>query len=143
MILIDANLLLYAYDSSSPHHVAAKQWLEQAFSRPEPVGIAWDTILAFLRITTNPRALEHPLSISEAVEIVSEWISLPMVQVVGPTDRHWDILSALLTEAQARGPLVMDANLATLAIEHGLMLYTNDRDFTRFPGLQVRNPLQN
>jgi toxin-antitoxin system PIN domain toxin len=142
MILIDANLLLYAYDSSSPHHATAKKWLERVFSRPEPAGIAWNTILAFLRIATNPRAMEYPLSISEAAEIVAEWISLPMVQVVGPTDRHWDILKGLLAEAQARGPLVMDAELAALAIEHGLMLCTNDRDFSRFPGLHVHNPLQ-
>jgi len=76
VILIDANLLLYAYDPSSAHHEAARSWLETTLSRPEPVGLAWMTVLAFLRITTNPRALQHPFSISEAMAIVSEWLEM-------------------------------------------------------------------
>ena len=100
------------------------------------------TVLAFLRISTNPRALEHPFPVSEAVAIVSEWLDRPMVTVLGPGERHWEILRNLLQEGQAPGPLVMDAHLAALAIEHGAALSTSDRDFARFPGLRLSNPLR-
>lgn len=141
MILIDANLLLYAYDASSRPHAAARRWLEAVLARPEPVGWSWVTLLAFLRIATHPRALESPLSIEEAVTIVGEWLAQPNATMLQPSPSHWDILSALLPASQARGPLVTDAHLAALAIEHGAVLATTDRDFTRFPGVNWRNPL--
>jgi len=121
--------------------VAARLWLENAFSRPEPVRLAWITILAFLRIGTSPRAFPYPLSPAEAGEIVAEWFARPMVATLEPGERHWSILSHLLTATQARGPLVMDAHLAALAIEHGATLCTTDQDFTRFPNLRLLNPL--
>lgn len=142
MILIDANLLLYAYDASSIRHAAARRWLETVLARPEPVGWSWLTLLAFLRIASHPRALESPLSIHEAVSIVSEWLAQPNAALLQPGDRHWEILSALLPVAQARGPLVIDAHLAALALEHGATLATTDRDFTRFPALRWHNPLE-
>ena len=142
MILVDTNLLLYAYDVSSEHHEAARRWVERAFSGPDPAALAWVTLLAFLRISTNLRVYDAPLSIGEAVEIIGEWLSRPTVTIVEPGERHWTILSSLLTAGQARGPLVMDAYLAALAIEHGLTLCTNDRDFTRFPNLRWLNPLE-
>lgn len=141
MTLIDANLLLYAYDTTSGPHKSARAWLEDALSRPEPVQLSWHTILAFLRISTNPRALQNPLSISEAVAIVSEWLERPMVAILAPGERHWGILKDLLTEGQVYGPLVSDAHLAALAVEHGAELKTTDRDFSRFPALKWRNPL--
>lgn len=142
MILIDANLLLYAYDAASPHHAAARRWLVDLLSRPEPVGLPWLTVLAFLRIATNPRAFASPLAIEEAAQVVSEWLALPNIVTLGPGERHWEILKGLLGAAQARGPLVMDAHLAALAREHGAVLATTDRDFARFPGLHWRNPLE-
>jgi len=141
MILIDANLLLYANDSSSPHHQPARDWLEAIFSKPEPVGLAWTTVLAFIRIGTSPRPLENPLSIDEATAIVTEWLERPMVTLVNPGERHWQILRDMMTKGQVRGPLVTDAHLAALAIEHGATLATTDRDFARFPGLKFFNPL--
>lgn len=141
MILVDANLLLYAYDSTSPYHASARDWIEEVMSGAEPFGLAWITITAFLRIATNPRAFEKPLSIAEAAGIVSEWLELPTVHVVEPGERHWEILQELLLSGQCRGPLVMDAHLAALAIEHGLTLCSNDRDFSRFPRLRVSNPV--
>ena len=141
MILLDANLLLYAYDSSSQHHLKARQWLENTLSEHLPVRLAWITIVAFLRISTNRKIFENPLSISEATLIVKEWLEHPVVDVLNPTERHWFILSRLLSDGQASGPLVMDAHLAALAIEHGARLYTTDRDFSRFDDLQVINPL--
>jgi len=142
VILIDANLLLYACDSSSRHHAAARRWIETVLGRPEPIGWSWLTLLAFLRIATHPRALENPLSIEEAVGIVSEWLALPNATLLEPGESHWAILSKLLPAAQARGPLVMDAHLAALALEHGAELATTDRDFARFAGLRWRNPLE-
>lgn len=142
MILIDANLLLYAHSSSSPHHQRARVWLEQVLSKPEPVRLSWMTILAFLRIGTDPRAYREPLSITEALGFVSGWIAQPAVEVLEPGDRHLSILNALLPASQARGPLVMDGHLAALAIEHGAVLHTTDKDFARFEGLRVVNPLE-
>lgn len=141
MILLDANILLYAYDSASLHHRAARDWVQGAFSQPEPIGLAWITLLAFLRISTSRRARQHPFSILEAAAVVSEWLERPTVTLVNPGERHWAILGPLLGEGQASGPLVADAHLAALAIEHGATLATTDRDFTRFPGLRLLNPL--
>jgi toxin-antitoxin system PIN domain toxin len=141
MILIDVNILLYAYDTSAPQHPAARRWLEEVLSQPEPVLLPWATILVFLRIATSPRILQHPLSISEAVETVDSWLALPNVAVVDAGERHWHILRDLLPASQSRGPLVPDAHLAALAIEHGAVLCSNDRDFARFQGLRVKDPL--
>jgi toxin-antitoxin system PIN domain toxin len=141
MILIDANLLLYAYDSSSEQHRAAADWLSACLSGPELAGFAWMTILAFLRIGTHPRLRAQPFSSAEAAAIVQEWLDQPNVRILTPTDRHWTILKGLLGTAQVRAALVTDAHLAALAIEHGAVLYSNDRDFTRFPGLKWVNPL--
>jgi toxin-antitoxin system PIN domain toxin len=142
LILVDANILLYAHDSASPHHNSARKWLESAFSGFEPVGIGWITILAFLRISTTRGILRNPFSPSEAVIIVSEWLDRPVVALLHPGERHWEILRKLIVEGQAPGPLVMDAHEAALAIEHGATLCTADRDFTRFPGLRTLNPLK-
>lgn len=142
MILIDANLLLYAYDSSSEYHKTAGSWFQEVLSQQEPVRLSWMTILAFLRISTNPRAFTRPLSISEALAVVSEWLSIPSVHILNPTERHFEIMKNLLPAAQVSGPLVMDGHLAALAIEHGATLYTNDKDFARFSGVRLRNPLQ-
>ena len=141
MILVDLNLLLYAYDPSSPYHANAGQWWKRAVAEERRVGLAWMTILGFLRITTNPR-VGHPISLAKAVVVIAEWLEQPSVVILDPGERHWSILSKLLPEAQARGPLVMDAHLAALAIEHGATLCSNDRDFVRFPGLKVLNPLE-
>jgi uncharacterized protein len=141
VIVVDANLLLYAYNASAPEHPPSRDWLEETFSGAEPVGLCWATILAFLRIGTNPRAFPHPLSMPEAITIVGAWLDVPAVRIVEPTDRHWTILSTLLPEAQAKGPLVSDAHLAVLAMEHGATLYSTDGDFSRFPRLRWRNPL--
>ena len=142
MILVDANLLLYAYNRSAASHAAARRWLEDVFSKPAPVCFAWAVILAFLRITTHPRAFPRPLTADEALGIVGEWLERPNTSILEPTPRHWEILQSLVAQAQATGPLVMDAHLASLAIEHGATLCTTDRDFARFPGLKTMNPLR-
>jgi uncharacterized protein len=103
--------------------------------------LAWLTPWAFLRIATNPRVFDRPLSASEAEAAVSAWLSQPAAGILEPGERHWDILRGLAHNAQVSGPLVMDAALAAIALEHGATLCTTDRDFTWFPGLKWTNPL--
>lgn len=142
MKLLDANLFLYAYHSSSVHHRAAKQWIEEAFSEAAPVCLSWQTVTAFIRISTAARVFDAPFSITQCIEIVNSWLAVPSVRMLTPGERHWEILGKLLAGAQCRGPLVMDAHLAALALEHGAALYTTDKDFTRFEGLRIVNPLR-
>jgi uncharacterized protein len=141
LILVDANLLLYAYDSSSDRHEAAKRWLEAVLSGEEAVRFALVSLLAFLRISTNPGVFRRPLSASDAIGLATSWLQVPVAGVAEPTDRHWSVLEGLARGGQARGPLLMDAHLAALAVEHGATLCTTDRDFARFPKLRFTDPL--
>lgn len=141
MILIDANLLLHAYNPQSPDHDRSKLWLEDVLSSPTLVRFAWLTLWAFIRIATNPRVFVRPLTIAEANEVVSSWLAQPNAGVLEPGERHWSILQGLLSDGHAAGPLAMDAALAAIAVEHGATLCTTDRDFSRFPGLASTNPL--
>jgi toxin-antitoxin system PIN domain toxin len=140
VILVDANILLYAYHPRSEHHESCRLWIEETFSGPSPVGLPWITLWAFLRIGTNPRAFEKPLTMKEAEAIASSWFDAPAVRVIGPGDRYWEILSNLLLEAQVFGPLVTDAALAALAIENGASICTTDRDFVRFQEVKIIDP---
>jgi toxin-antitoxin system PIN domain toxin len=142
LILIDANLLLYAYGTDLPEHEAARKWLESVLSKRDPVRLDWVTVLAFLRISTSPRAWRTPLAIDEAASFVGAWFARPNVAPLVPGERYLEILAEALRDSQARGPMVMDAHLAALAIEHGATLHTTDRDFTRFRGLRWVNPLE-
>jgi len=139
--LVDANLLIYAYHPRAEQHERSRAWLEATLSGAELVRFAWLTLWAFLRISTNPRVFERPLSVSEAEAAISSWLAQPSAGVLEPGERHWDILRSLVREGQAAGPLVMDAVLAAIALEHGATLYTTDRDFSRFPRLRWSNPL--
>ena len=141
MILVDANLLLYAHDPRSAHHEASRVWLQTMLSGPELVRFAWLTLWAFLRISTNPRVFERPLSAKEAEGLVSSWLAQPVAGLLEPGERHWEILTGLMQSGQTTGPLVMDAAIAAMAIEHGATLCTSDRDFARFPGLKWINPI--
>ena len=141
MNLIDANLLLYAYDESAEQHDPARRWLEQQFAGEELIALSWQSITAFLRISTSARAYLFPLTIREATEIASEWLSRDTLIVLMPTARHWEICKDLIEQGQASGPLVMDAHMAALAIEHGATLCTTDRDFARFLRVRLHNPL--
>jgi toxin-antitoxin system PIN domain toxin len=141
VIVLDANILLYAYDSASAHHAKARSWVEGAFSGVEPVGLPWQTVAAFLRIMTNPRLPGARFSLPEAVEIVVRWLEQENVRLLAPGDDHWQLLRKTALEGQAPGPLITDAQLAALTIEYGGVLHTTDRDFARFPGLRWTNPL--
>lgn len=141
MIVFDANLLLYAYNSSAPNHAQARLSVEEILSGTEAVGLPWQTIFAFLRIITNQQLRGKRLAMGEAVEIVEEWMALPGVHLLAPGDRHWMFLKRMLVEGKAGGPLTTDAELAALTMENGGVLYSTDRDFARFPGLKWVNPL--
>jgi toxin-antitoxin system PIN domain toxin len=141
MKLLDANLLLYAYSPRAREHDASRTWLETSLSGSELVRFAWLSLWAFLRIVTNPQVFEHPLSIAEAESVVGSWLAQPVAGILEPGERHWEILRRLAREGQTIGPLVMDAALAAIAIEHGATLCTTDRGFARFPGLEWTNPL--
>lgn len=141
MILVDANLLLYAYNPRAEQHEKSRIWLEAALSGPEFVRFAWLTLWAFLRIATSPRVFERPLSAAEAAAAISSWLDQTAAGVVEPGARHWDILRGLVREGQTTGALVMDAVLAAIAIEHGATLCTTDRDFSRFANLKWSNPI--
>lgn len=141
MILVDANLLLYATIEDYAQHASARTWLEERLNDRARVGIPWPSSLAFLRIVTNRRLFSRPLPIARAWDRVASWLALPNVWVPLPTERHAEVLGALLADAAGAANLVPDAHLAALAVEHGLLLCSTDRDFSRFGGLRWQNPL--
>lgn len=140
-MLVDANILLYAANESSPNHPTAKRWLEQALNGERRVGIPWVTYWAFLRIATNPRAVEYPLSTTAAWQAVSAWLEAPAAWVPEPGSGHPVILGRLLESHDIRAGLMTDAVLAALCVEYGLTMVSNDSDFARFPEIEWLNPL--
>ena len=141
MILLDANLLIYAIDRDSPNHEAASSYINRLLSTTQEVGFAWVVLLAFLRITTHRRVLVRPLLPREALEYVESWLAQPYATLVTPGTHHWPILRNLVELAGSTGNLTTDSHLAALAIEHGAILASADNDFRRFPGLRYANPL--
>lgn len=141
MILVDANLLIYAANQSTPEHRAAREWLESSFNDLPRVGLPWQSLIAFVRIVTNPRILSPAVPVQQAWEQVEDWLGHEAAWIPVPTERHARTLGKLLSETRAQGNLVSDAHLAAIAIEHGLTLCSTDRDFAAFPGLRWHNPL--
>lgn len=141
MILVDANILLYAEDSLSPLHQKARVWWDEQLSQSGPICLCWPVLSAFIRIGTNPRVFEHPLSLEQALARVQSWMEQPCTRVIRPTEQHWTIFQMMLKNGQAVANLVTDAHLAALAIEHGCDLASTDSDFARFPKLKWINPL--
>ncbi len=139
--LVDANLLLWAHHRNFDRHRVAWSWWRELLSSQALVGIPWPSILAFVRISTHPRALERPLDVRAAWQIVDGWLDRPNIWIPVPTERHRTILASLLEVGQAAGNHVPDAHLAALAVEWGLELLSADRDFARYPGLRWRDPL--
>ncbi len=141
MILVDANLLVYARMSTFPEHGAARDWLDGRLNRTAAVGLPWPSLLAFVRLASNPRIFERPETVESAWQQVEEWLDCPPSWIPHPTDQHRRALGSLLAGQRAKANLVPDAHLAALAIEHGLTLCSTDGDFARFPGLKWENPL--
>lgn len=142
MILVDANLLVYAHHPGFPQHREARRWLDGRLNGPARIGLPWPSLLAFVRLSINPRVFERPSSMSDAWSQVEEWLTWRQVWVPTPTERHRSILGDLLARVGSSPQLVPDAHLATLALEHGLILCSSDGDFARFPGLRWEDPLQ-
>jgi uncharacterized protein len=140
-VIVDANILLFAEDRSSPHHGPAVEWLTDALNGPVRIGLPWPSLLAFVRIRTNPRAFERPLSPADAWSRVTAWLAAPSAWVPSPTEGHADVLGRLIIEHHLGSSMVPDAHLAALAIEHGVGVCSADTDFARFTDLRWFNPL--
>jgi len=139
--ILDANILIYAYNADAPEHPAIRAWLEQLFSSKEPVGLPWLVLWAFIRVVTNPRLSPRPRPAPEAFRVVRFLLQESQVEVIEPGSRHVEILEEIVVDQKISGPLFTDATLAALAIEHGATLASTDRDFSRFPDLRWVNPL--
>ena len=142
MILVDANLLVYAHVASFPQHERARTWLDDRINAAAPVGLPWPSLLAFVRIVSNSRIFDRPVAVSAAWRQVESWLATRSVWVPLPTERHQEVLAPFMASVEGRANLVPDAHLAALAIEHGLVLYSTDGDFARFDGLEWQNPLR-
>ncbi|HET6997461.1 MAG TPA: TA system VapC family ribonuclease toxin [Solirubrobacterales bacterium] len=140
MILLDANILIYASAPETPQHATAKEWLDERLNDVPRVGMPWPSLLAFMRIVANPRLFDAA-SLSHAHAQVRSWLALPNTWIPSPTEAHARILGELL-EGERSHRLVPDAHLAALALEHGLVMCSSDGDFARFPGLRWENPLR-
>lgn len=140
MKLVDANVLIYAVNSDTPHHEESRRWLESALSGTEPVGMTWGVLLAFLRVTTRRGIFERPLTAGDAIAFIDSWLEQPPVELVVPGPNHWTILRSLLATSGMAGNLTSDAHLAAHALEGGWTVVSTDNDFLRFSGLSVLNP---
>lgn len=141
MKVLDVNLLLYAVNEDAPQHPRAKQWVEQVFSGTETIGLTWPVLLAFIRLSTRSAVFPNPLSIEDALRLVGEWLGLPQVVVLQPTQRHYATLRSLLLSLGVAGNLTSDAHLAAIALEHDAQLCSSDSDFARFARVQWVNPI--
>jgi len=140
MILPDVNVLIYAFRREVPQHAMCRAWLDGVVLDDARFGLSRLTLSALVRVTTNARAYPNPSSFADAFGFCEDLLGQPHCQIVEPGERHWDIFKRLCVDTGTRGPRVMDAWYAALAIEWGCEWITLDRDYARFPGLKWRNP---
>jgi toxin-antitoxin system PIN domain toxin len=141
VILVDANILIYSHVDAFAQHKPARAWLDEQLNGSTRVGLPWFSLLAFLRLVTNPRVFERPEPMPDAWRQVRAWLACEIAWVPQPTERHADLLDQLLALPSVHANLAPDAHLAALALEHGLTLCSSDGDFARFPALRWLNPL--
>lgn len=141
MKVVDLNVLLYVVNENAPHHQALLSWWESAVNGDESIGLPWVVLLGFLRIATNPKIFPNPLAPATAISKIDAWLSLGNTYLVTEKEEHWEILRTLVADAGTAGNLTTDAHLASLAISHGAVLVSCDRDFARFRGLRWENPI--
>lgn len=141
MIVVDVNVLVYAFDLRSIDHDRYASWLEGVLASDELVGVSDLVLSAFTRIVTHPRILVRPATIETALAFAGQVRDAAATVLVSPGARHWSIFEHLCRTSGAKGNLVADAFHAALAIESGAEFITTDRDFSRFPGLRWRHPL--
>ena len=141
MIVPDINLLVYAYDATSIFHDKARAWWEKCLSGTERVGLPHVVIFGFVRVVTNTRVFQQPMTPSEAANHVRMWLAQPNTQVLDSNPRDIEEVLKLLESLGTAGNLVTDAQIAVLTADHGAVLHTSDTDFVRFPILRWFNPL--
>jgi hypothetical protein len=141
MIIPDVNLLIYAYDSSSPHHDAAGKWWKGCMTGKDRVGLATSVIFGFVRISTHPRIFRHPLTLADAAIRVQSWMMRPQVRVIEHSSRHVADVLELLEETGTAGNLTTDAQIAALARQENGVIHSHDADFIRFAGIRWHDPL--
>jgi uncharacterized protein len=139
--VIDSNVLIYAVDVVAPQHDRCVRWLENALNGTEDIAFNWVAISGFVRVTTHPKILTHPLSTQEALDHVDHWLAEHTVRIVEPIGEYWNVVKELLSAAGRGGNLVTDAHLAALAIVHNATVVSCDGDFAQFPRLKWENPL--
>ena len=140
-MIVDANLLLYAVDEQSAHHGRAHVWLTEALNGQKRVALPWLSLAAFARVATHPRVFERPLTAVEAWRHITDWLGCELTWTPNPTEQHADVLGALVRRYDLTANMITDAQLAALAIEHGLEVYSADTDFARFSEIKWVNPL--
>ena len=141
MRCVDVNVLVYAHRPESPNHHEHREWLEQARTGVEPLGIPSMVMSGFLRVVTHPRVFAEPTPIEVALEFAEVLHRSPAVVPVAPGERHWQIFTDLCRRLGARGNAVPDAFLAAIAIEQGATWVSTDRGFAGVPGLRWVHPL--
>ena len=141
MILIDANLLVYAHDAAAPEHALARRWFEDRLNQSPRVGVPWPSLLAFVRLVSNPVIVHTPVTPAEAWTRVAGWLARENVWVPLPGAQHSELMANLLAGPAVTSRMVPDAHLAALAIEHGLQICSTDGDFAKFPNVRWENPL--
>lgn len=138
---IDANVLLYASDSSSPFHAPARTLVEGLATGPGIVYLFWPTIAAYLRLATHPAVFDQPLPLAEAVANLEQLLARPHIRTAGEPDDFWQVLRTVLDDAVPTGNLVPDAHLVALMAAHEVStIRTHDRDFRRFRDIEVIDP---
>ncbi|MEI8282246.1 MAG: TA system VapC family ribonuclease toxin [Armatimonadota bacterium] len=142
MVIPDANLLIYTFNRDSKYHEQAKVWWEELVQGSEYIGLDWSVVITFLRLTTNPIMFPKGVDIENSLKVVRSWLDIDHVHVIYPGSQHFDILSSLLIQARVGHNLVPDIHLAALAIENRATLHSHDRDFQRFSGLKLHDPIK-
>jgi toxin-antitoxin system PIN domain toxin len=142
MILPDVNLLLYAHISAFSQHGDAKTWWDALLGGRAEVGITSPALFGFVRLATNRKVFDPPMSVGDALGRVESWFTRPQVRFLQPGPRHLEIAAGLLRRLGTAGNFTTDAQLAALAIENQAELHSNDSDFGRFPRLRWVNPLK-
>jgi uncharacterized protein len=141
MILVDANVLIYAHNVNADRHLEYRGWLHKVLAGPEPYAVSELALNGMLRVITDKRVFRPPTPLPRALAFADEIRNQPHAYVVNPGSRFWAIFTDQSRKANASGKLIPDAYLAALAIEHGCEFISADRGFARFPGLRWRHPL--